>query len=71
MYQPKYVTSVIAIRIYKLIQEIISKIYICYQTDLLSKSKSVKFSLIESVICIFTDLPVKRIFSTVESVNFH
>ena len=37
---------------------------------LLSKSESVKFSLIETVICICTDSPVKTIFLTVESVNF-
>ena len=36
----------------------------------LSKSESVKFSLIESVICLFTDLSVEKIFSTVISVNF-
>ena len=42
-----------------------------FETIVLSKSKLVKFSLIESVICIFTDSPVKRIFSTVKSVNFH
>ena len=46
--------------------------------SLMSKSKSVKFSLIEAVICLSTDSPVKKIFSllnqlifTVESVNFH
>ena len=36
-----------------------------------SKSQSVKFSLIESVICPFTDSSVKMIFSTIKSVNFH
>ena len=30
---------------------------------LLSKSESVKFSLIESVICLFTDSSVKKYFS--------
>ena len=38
---------------------------------LLSKSESVKFSLIESVICLFTDSPVKKIFVTIKTVNFH
>ena len=38
---------------------------------LLSKSELVKFSLIESVICVFTDSSVKRIFFNVKSVNFH
>ena len=37
----------------------------------LTKSESVKFSLIESVICFFTDPSVETIFSTVISVNFH
>ena len=37
----------------------------------LSKSESVKFSLIESVICLFTDSSVEKIFFTVKSVNFH
>ena len=31
--------------------------------SLLSKSESVKFSLIKSVICFFTDSPVKKYFS--------
>ena len=31
--------------------------------NLLSKSESVKFSLIESVICLFTDSSVKKYFS--------
>ena len=47
--------------------------------SLLSKSESVKFSLIElvkfslieSVICLFTDASVKKIFFTVKSVKFH
>ena len=38
---------------------------------LLSKSESVKFLLIESVICLFTDLPANKIFFTVKTVNFH
>ena len=38
---------------------------------LLSKSESIKFSLIESVICLFTDSSVEKIFFTVKSVNFH
>ena len=38
---------------------------------LLAKSESVKFSLIESVICLFTELSVEKIFFTVKSVNFH
>ena len=37
----------------------------------LSKSESVKFSLIESVICLFTESSVETIFFTVKSVNFH
>ena len=43
----------------------------CWVYDLLSESELVKFSLIESVICIFTDSPVKKIFLTVKSVNYH
>ena len=39
--------------------------------ELLSKSESVKFSLIESVICLFTDSSVKTIFFTVKSVTVH
>ena len=39
--------------------------------SLLSKSESVKFWLIESVICLFTDSSVNKIFFTVKSVNFH
>ena len=37
----------------------------------LSKFKSVKFLLIGSVICPFTDAPANQIFSTVKSGNFH
>ena len=37
----------------------------------LSKSESVKFSLIESVICLITDSKVKTIFATNKSVKFH
>ena len=44
--------------------------YFITNLNILSKSESVKFSLIQTVICIFTDSPVKRIFSTVKSVNF-
>ena len=36
-----------------------------------SKSQPVKFSLIESVICLFTKSSVETIFFTVKSVNFH
>ena len=32
-------------------------------TSILSKSESVKFSQIESVICLFTDTPVKKYIS--------
>ena len=39
--------------------------------DMLSKSESVKFSLIESVICLFTESSVETIFFTVKSVNFY
>ena len=39
--------------------------------NVLSKSESVKFSLIESVICLFTDSSVKKIFFTIKSVTFH
>ena len=39
--------------------------------DLLSRSESVKFSLIKSAICLFTDSPVITIFFTVKSFNFH
>ena len=43
---------------------LISKIFILtYFNILLSKSESVKFSLIESVICLFTDSSVKKYFS--------
>ena len=42
-----------------------------YKMELLSKSESVKFLLIESVICIFTESPVNEIFFSVKSVNFH
>ena len=38
---------------------------------ILSKFESVKFSLIESVICVFTDSSVKKIFLTVKLVNFY
>ena len=37
----------------------------------LSKSESVKFSLIESAICLSSDSSVETIFITVKSVNFH
>ena len=40
-------------------------------TLVLSKSETVKFSLIESVICLFTESSVETIFFTVKSVNFH
>ena len=36
---------------------------IVYSTHLLSESESVEFSLIESVICLFTDLSEKKYFS--------
>ena len=39
--------------------------------NILSKSESVQFSLIESVICLFTDSSVNKIFSTVKSVTLH
>ena len=41
------------------------------KNSLLFKSESVKFSLIESVICLFTDFSMQTIFFTVKSVNFH
>ena len=41
-----------------------------YEQIILSKSELVKFSLIESVICLFTDSSVKKNF-TVKSVDFH
>ena len=37
---------------------------------LLSKYESVKFSLIKSVICLFTDLPVKKYFSLLNQLIF-
>ena len=40
-------------------------------SSLLSKSESVKFSLIESVICLFTESSVETIFFTVKSVDYH
>ena len=36
----------------------------------LSKSESVKFSLIESVICLFTDSSVKKYFSLLNQLIF-
>ena len=45
-------------------------IIIC-QPTVLSKSESVKFSLIESVIFLFTESSVEIIFFTFKSVNFH
>ena len=47
----------------KFSSKIFNSIQINYFGDLLSKSESVKFSLIESVICIFTDSPVKKYMS--------
>ena len=41
------------------------------QLNILSKFESVKFSLIESVIYLFTESSVETIFFTVESVTFH
>ena len=38
---------------------------------LLSISESVKFSLIESVICLFADSSARKLFFTHKSVNFH
>ena len=38
---------------------------------IISRSKSVKFSLIKSVIGPFTDSSAKKIFFTVKSINFH
>ena len=37
---------------------------------LLSKSESVKFSLIESVICLFTEISVKKYFSLLNQFIF-
>ena len=37
---------------------------------LLSKSESAKFSLIESVICLFTDSSVKKYFSLLNQLIF-
>ena len=37
----------------------------------LSKSESVKFLLIESVICLFTDSSVKIKYCTIKSVDYH
>ena len=43
----------------------------CWNTEgLLSKSESVKFSLIESVICLFTDSSVKKYFSLLNQLIF-
>ena len=39
--------------------------------QLLSEYKSVKFLLIESVICLFTDSQARKLFFTVKSVHFH
>ena len=41
-----------------------------HQSDLLSKSESVKFSLIESVICLFTDSSVQKYFSLPNQLIF-
>ena len=41
------------------------------ETDFpLSKYESVKFSLIKSVICLFTDSPVKKYFSLLNQLIF-
>ena len=42
-----------------------------FAKKLLSKSESVKFSLIESVISLSTDTSVNKIFFTAKSVIFH
>ena len=42
-----------------------------YVMEVYSKSESVKFSLIESVICLFTDSAGKTNFFAIKSVNFH
>ena len=44
--------------------------YILREDFLLSKSESVKFSLIESVICLFTDSTVKKYFSLLNQLIF-
>ena len=41
------------------------------QYFILSKSKLVKFSVIESAVCFFTDSPVKNTYFTIELVTFH
>ena len=64
----KYVTSILYIQFNRLIR--ISQI-LQLNMYLLSKSESVKFSLIESEICLFTESSVETIFFTVKSVNFH
>ena len=51
--------------------KILNTLYIL-AINYLSKSESVKFSLIESVICLFTESSLmETIFFTVKSVNFH
>ena len=45
-------------------------IVLLHEFCLLSKSESVKFSLIESVICLFTDSSVKKYFSLLNQLIF-
>ena len=59
----------------EIVKVFLQKVDITYKLKnddaLLSKSESVKFSLIESVIYLFTDSSVKKIFLTAKSVHFH
>ena len=43
---------------------------VCVPQKQLSKSESVKFSLIESVICLFTDSSVKKYLSLLNQLIF-
>ena len=47
-----------------------SSFYFLVLKALLYKSESVKFSLIESVICLFTDSSVKKYFSLLNQLIF-
>ena len=41
-----------------------------YPKEVLSKSESVEFSLIESIICLFTDSSMQKYFSLTNQVIF-
>ena len=45
-------------------------LFLAKNFNMLSKSESVKFSLIESVICLFTDSSVKKYCSLLNQLSF-